>query len=87
MNQYRKQIGEFNIDNNNRTIQFKNSLTQPHMESIRETYSRRIKHLNSLQDHMVKMMEFKEIQKEKKEVEREEESLMDEIEDISEMDV
>jgi hypothetical protein len=36
------------------------------METLRETYGKRVRHLNSLQEHMAKMMEFKETQKEKK---------------------
>lgn len=58
MNQFNSLIGDFQIDHQNRVVNFNKKVLHDYDEKIKETYMKRMRHLNSLQEHIQKMMKY-----------------------------
>lgn len=87
MNQFNSLIGDFQIDHQNRVVNFNKKVLHDYDEKIKETYMKRMRHLNSLQEHIQKMMKYRVISSMKDKALDETQSLEDELEGLSELDV
>ena len=87
MGQHKDLIGEFMVNMEKKVICFEKKQLKEHDDSLRLGMMKRIKHLNSLQEHLIKNMSFTQEEKTQEKNKENEESLLDAFDEFSDLDL